>query len=88
MKLSSIIQPEELVILLGKYEVTKDTHVIVYDNKNGSNAAARFWWMIKSICHEKAQGCHTLLAIDNAGLEIPKLYVGSWSGNNKKMILI
>ncbi|SDL57787.1 thiosulfate/3-mercaptopyruvate sulfurtransferase [Pedobacter sp. ok626] len=41
--------------LLGKYGVTKDTHVIVYDDKNGSNAAARFWWMLKSIGHEKVQ---------------------------------
>jgi thiosulfate/3-mercaptopyruvate sulfurtransferase len=41
--------------LLGKYGVTKDTHVIVYDDKNGSNAAARFWWMLKSTGHEKVQ---------------------------------
>lgn len=41
--------------LLGKYGVTKDTHVIVYDDKNGANAAARFWWMLRSIGHEKVQ---------------------------------
>ncbi|MNK28877.1 3-mercaptopyruvate sulfurtransferase [compost metagenome] len=41
--------------LLGKYGITKDTHVIVYDDKNGSNAAARFWWMLKSTGHEKVQ---------------------------------
>jgi len=46
---------EHFAQLLGKYGVTKDTHVIVYDDKNGSNAAARFWWMLKSIGHGKVQ---------------------------------
>lgn len=32
-----------------------DTRVIVYDDKNGSNAAARFWWMLRSIGHNKVQ---------------------------------
>ncbi len=41
--------------LLGKHGITEDTHVIVYDDKNGANAAARFWWMLKSIGHEKVQ---------------------------------
>lgn len=40
-------------------------------------------------CGSGVTACHTLLAMDCAGLEIPKLYVGSWSEwsrNNKKMI--
>lgn len=41
--------------LLGKYGVTKDTHVIIYDDKNSANAAARFWWMLRSAGHEKVQ---------------------------------
>jgi thiosulfate/3-mercaptopyruvate sulfurtransferase len=41
--------------VLAKYGVTKDSHVIVYDDKNGANAAARFWWMLKSIGHQKVQ---------------------------------
>jgi thiosulfate/3-mercaptopyruvate sulfurtransferase len=28
---------------------------VVYDDKNGSNAAARFWWMLKSVGHKKVQ---------------------------------
>ena len=32
-----------------------DSHVIIYDDKNGANAAARFWWMLKSIGHAKVQ---------------------------------
>lgn len=35
--------------------IAKTTHVIIYDDKNGSNAAARFWWMLKSAGHQKVQ---------------------------------
>ncbi len=35
--------------------ITPISHVVVYDDKNGSNAAARFWWMLKSIGHKKVQ---------------------------------
>ncbi|MEO7047221.1 MAG: sulfurtransferase [Ferruginibacter sp.] len=35
--------------------VFKKTHIVVYDDKYGSNASARFWWMLKSIGHEKVQ---------------------------------
>jgi thiosulfate/3-mercaptopyruvate sulfurtransferase len=39
-------------------------------------------------CGSGVTACHTLLAIDYSGLEIPKLYVGSWSEwsrNNKQV---
>ncbi|MFV5685451.1 sulfurtransferase [Flavobacterium sp. GB2R13] len=35
--------------------ITPTSHVVVYDDKNGSNAAARFWWMLKSVGHQKVQ---------------------------------
>lgn len=35
--------------------ISKNKHVIIYDDKNSSNAAARFWWMLKSVGHEKVQ---------------------------------
>jgi thiosulfate/3-mercaptopyruvate sulfurtransferase len=35
--------------------ISKDKHIVIYDDKNGSNAAARFWWMLKSAGHEKVQ---------------------------------
>lgn len=41
--------------LLQKLGINKNTHVIVYDDKNGGNAAARLWWMLRSIGHEKVQ---------------------------------
>lgn len=41
--------------VLQKFGITKNTHVIVYDDKNAGNAAARLWWMLRSIGHEKVQ---------------------------------
>jgi thiosulfate/3-mercaptopyruvate sulfurtransferase len=35
--------------------ISKDKHIVIYDDKNGSNAAARFWWMLKSVGQEKVQ---------------------------------
>jgi len=40
---------------LGEIGISPDNHVVIYDDKNGSNAAARFWWMLKSLGHEKVQ---------------------------------
>ncbi|HEX8016215.1 MAG TPA: rhodanese-like domain-containing protein, partial [Flavobacterium sp.] len=41
--------------VLSKLGITPQSHVIIYDDKNGSNAAARFWWMLKAVGHEKVQ---------------------------------
>jgi len=40
-------------------------------------------------CGSGVTACHTLLALDYAGFEIPKLYVGSWSewSRNNKIIV-
>ncbi|CAM3513019.1 sulfurtransferase [Flavobacterium chungbukense] len=35
--------------------ISSSSHVVVYDDKNGSNFAARFWWMMRAIGHEKIQ---------------------------------
>lgn len=35
--------------------ITPQSHIIVYDNFNGSNAASRFWWMMKSVGHDRIQ---------------------------------
>jgi len=40
---------------LGTLGITPDSHVVIYDDKGGANAAARFWWMLRSIGHEKVQ---------------------------------
>lgn len=45
----------QFATVLQKFGITKDSHIIIYDDKNASNAAARFWWMLKAIGHEKVQ---------------------------------
>jgi thiosulfate/3-mercaptopyruvate sulfurtransferase len=47
--------PEQFAKTLGNFGLSKDSHVIIYDDKNSANAAARFWWMLKAIGHEKVQ---------------------------------
>lgn len=47
---------------LGNLGISPSSHVVVYDDKNGSNAAARFWWMLRAIGHEQV---HVL----NGGLD-------------------
>jgi len=46
---------EKFAAVLSKIGISPQSHVIIYDDKNGSNAAARFWWMLRSINHEKVQ---------------------------------
>jgi thiosulfate/3-mercaptopyruvate sulfurtransferase len=35
--------------------ISNESHIVIYDDKNGSNAAARLWWMLRSLGHEKVQ---------------------------------
>jgi thiosulfate/3-mercaptopyruvate sulfurtransferase len=35
--------------------ISPQSHVVIYDDKSGANAAARLWWMLKAIGHEKVQ---------------------------------
>ena len=41
--------------ILGSLGIKPESHVIVYDDKNASNAAARFWWMLKAVGHKHVQ---------------------------------
>ncbi|MEO6187781.1 MAG: sulfurtransferase [Ginsengibacter sp.] len=45
----------EFARFIGTLGIDKISHVIVYDDKNGANAAARFWWMVRAIGHKKVQ---------------------------------
>ena len=57
--------------LLGTLGITPSTRVIVYDDKRGAMAAARFWWMMKAIGHEEVYVVSGgLEAIQKAGLNI------------------
>lgn len=46
---------EQFAAVLGRFGISPLSHVVIYDDKNGSNAAARFWWMLKAIGHPKVQ---------------------------------
>ncbi|MET0945758.1 MAG: sulfurtransferase [Flavobacterium sp.] len=46
---------EKFSQVLSKLAISPNSHVIIYDDKNGSNAASRFWWMLRAIGHEKVQ---------------------------------
>jgi len=41
--------------VLGSFGISAQSHVVVYDDKNGANAAARFWWMLRAVGHIKVQ---------------------------------
>lgn len=41
--------------VLGRLGITPESHVVVYDDQNGANAAARLWWMLRALGHEKVQ---------------------------------
>lgn len=40
---------------LGKLGIDKDSDVVIYDDKNGANAGARFWWMLKAVGHKNVR---------------------------------
>ncbi len=46
--------PEEFASTLGALGIGPDSHVAVYDDAGG-RIAARMWWMLRSIGHEKVQ---------------------------------
>lgn len=46
---------DQFTKVLQKFGVSENSHVIVYDDKNGGNAAARLWWMLRAIGHKKVQ---------------------------------
>lgn len=46
---------ENFAKTLGELGITPQSHVVVYDDKNGANAAARLWWMLRAVGHAKVQ---------------------------------
>ena len=54
---------EDFVKKLGTLGIDKNSHVVIYDDKNGANAAARFWWMLRAVGHKKVQ-------VLNGGLQV------------------
>ena len=54
---------EDFIKTLGKLGIDKNSHVVIYDDKNGANAAARFWWMLRAVGHKNVQ-------VLNGGLQV------------------
>lgn len=46
---------EKFAETLQRLGIDENSHVIIYDDKNGANSAARFWWMLKAVGLEKVQ---------------------------------
>jgi thiosulfate/3-mercaptopyruvate sulfurtransferase len=40
---------------LGRWGITPSSRVVAYDDQNGANAAARFWWLMKAMGHQDVQ---------------------------------
>lgn len=52
----------DFIKTLERLGIDKDSDVVIYDDKNGANAGARFWWMLKAAGHKK-------VSILNGGLQ-------------------
>ncbi|WP_330744822.1 sulfurtransferase [Chryseobacterium sp. CP-77] len=39
---------DKFAVTLSNLGISEDAHIVVYDDKNASNAAARAWWMLRS----------------------------------------
>ncbi|MGC3943351.1 MAG: sulfurtransferase [Chryseolinea sp.] len=46
---------EKFAASLTALGISPDSQVVAYDDKNGANAAARFWWMLKAVGHKRVQ---------------------------------
>lgn len=46
---------ENFAITLSKIGISQDHHVVIYDDKGGANSAARLWWMLNAMGHERVQ---------------------------------
>ena len=60
---------ESFLETLSGLGIDQDSHVVIYDDKNGANSATRFWWMLKAIGHQKVQVLNGgLQAAEKSGL--------------------
>ncbi|HBV17349.1 sulfurtransferase [Chryseobacterium carnipullorum] len=46
---------EKFAETLSNLGISESSHIVIYDDKNGANAAARAWWMLKSFGFENVQ---------------------------------
>lgn len=63
--------PGQFADWLGKAGINPESHVVVYDDKAGANAAARFWWMLRALGHKNVQVVSGgLQALEKEGWEL------------------
>jgi len=46
---------KDFAATLSRWGITPQSHVVVYDDKNGAMGGARLWWMLRSIGHTTVQ---------------------------------
>lgn len=46
---------EKFAETISRLGIKENSHIVIYDDKNGANAAARAWWMLKSFGFEYVQ---------------------------------
>ncbi|MDR6459882.1 thiosulfate/3-mercaptopyruvate sulfurtransferase [Chryseobacterium vietnamense] len=46
---------DKFTVTLSNLGISEDAHIVVYDDKNASNAAARAWWMLRSFGFKNVQ---------------------------------
>ncbi len=69
---------EKFAKTVSKLGIQPQSQVLIYDRQNGANAAARLWWMLKAIGHQRVQvldgGLEAAkaagIAIDNQAVEV------------------
>ena len=62
---------ERFARVVGALGIDPTSRVVVYDDKGGANAAARFWWMLRALGHERVQVLDGgLAAAISAGLPV------------------
>ena len=61
---------EKFAETLSDLGISEEAHIVVYDDKSASNAAARAWWMLRSFGLEKVQVLDGgMQAAEKVGLE-------------------
>ncbi|CAA7195070.1 sulfurtransferase [Chryseobacterium potabilaquae] len=46
---------EKFAGVLSRLGISSNSHMVIYDDKNGANAAARVWWMLKAFGFDRVQ---------------------------------
>ncbi|MGK9119013.1 sulfurtransferase [Olivibacter jilunii] len=63
--------PTAFANTLGQLGISPSTHVVVYDDSYSTNAAARFWWMLRALGHKRVQVLDGgMAAIRRAGMAL------------------